>query len=335
MAGGPETPGGDVRWGISVVVCAHDEGRWAEMQMAIDSLAEQTVPPHEIILVIDHNERLLRRAQDARLASIVVANSHERGLGGARNTGVDHAGGDVVAFLDDDAAACPTWIESFTETYRDAHVAGVGGAANPRWETERPAWFPPEFDWVVGCSYLGLPEVEAEVRNVFGCNMSFRRDVLTELGGFRLGYGCDETEFCIRLRQRWPDRKVIYLPKASVSHYVPASRTKLRRFLSRCRFEGGSKAVVARLAGREDGLASERVYVRVTLPRGVARGFRDYVLRRDLGGLLRACAIVGGLASTAAGYLMAQMRIEQAARLRGWHGETLRRTSPDRPTESR
>jgi glycosyltransferase involved in cell wall biosynthesis len=330
MVEGPRTSSeDDDQFGISVVICAHDEARWAEMQMAIDSLSGQTVSPLEIILVIDHNERLLLRARDAGLASIVVANSHERGLGGARNTGVDHASGDAVAFLDDDAAACPTWIGSFTETYRDQRVAGVGGAANPRWETARPAWFPPEFDWVVGCSYLGLPETRAEVRNVFGCNMSFRRDVLLDLGGFQLGYGCDETEFCIRLRQRWPDRTVIYLPEASVSHYVPASRTRLRRFLSRCRFEGGSKAVVARLAGREDGLASERVYVRVTLPRGVALGLRDCVLRRDPSGLSRACAIVGGLASTAAGYLMAQMRIDQAARLRGWNGKSLRRTSPD------
>jgi len=329
MAGEPRpSVEGDVSSRISVVVCAHDEARWGEMQMAIDSLTEQTISPYEIILVIDHNEQLLLRAQDAGLARIVVANSHERGLGGARNTGVDHAGGDVVAFLDDDAVACPTWIESFIETYRDASVAGVGGAANPRWETARPAWFPPEFDWVVGCSYLGLPEVEAEVRNVFGCIMSFRSDVLRDLGGFRLGYGCDETEFCIRLRQRWPDRKVIYLPEASVSHYVPASRTKLKRFLARCRFEGGSKAVVSRLTGREDGLASERIYARVTLPRGVARGLRDCALRRDASGLARAGAIIAGLASTATGYLLAQLRIKQAARVRGWTGESLERTGP-------
>ena len=312
---------------ISVVICAHDAARWNEMQMAIRSAQEQTIPVHQIILVIDHNEGLLRRAQDAELAPTVVANSHERGLGGARNTGVDHSDGDVVAFLDDDAVACTTWIESFTATYRETSVAGVGGSAHPRWETARPFWYPPEFDWVVGCSYLGLPEVAAEVRNAFGCNMSFRADVLSDLGGFRLGYGCDETEFCIRLRQRWPERRVIYLPEASVSHYVPADRVRFKRFLKRCQFEGGSKAVVSRLIGRGDGLESERRYTRVTLPRGVARGVGDTMFRHDVSGLARAAAIVAGLASTVLGYILAQLRIEQAARDRGWSGEKLGRIS--------
>lgn len=313
---------------VSVVICAHDEARWREIEMAIASVRQQTTAADEIILVVDHNEQLLRRALAAKTAPTVVANSHERGLGGARNTGVETATGDVVAFLDDDAVAGSSWIESFVETYAEPNVAGVGGSATPRWETSRPSWFPAEFDWVVGCSYMGLPAVATPVRNVFGCNMSFRRDLLNDLGGFRLGYGCDETELCIRLRRRWPDLKVIYRPDAGVSHYVPASRTRIQRFLNRCWFEGGSKAVVSRLAGREDGLATERVYARVTLPRGVARGVADFVVRRDPGGLARASMIVGGLMSTVGGYLMAQVRIDRAARVRGWSGEALRRTAP-------
>ncbi len=41
----------------------------------------------------------------------VVANEEARGLSGARNTGVRHSGGDIIAFLDDDATAHPDWLE--------------------------------------------------------------------------------------------------------------------------------------------------------------------------------------------------------------------------------
>ena len=307
-----------------MVVCAHDSGRWPQIGEAVQSLRAQTVAPHQVVLVVDHNEALLARTLQAGLVT-AVANHHERGLGGARNSGVEQSSGDVVAFLDDDAVACATWIETIANAYSDPAVAGVGGGAVPNWEVDRPAWFPREFDWVVGCSYLGMPERPTAVRNVFGCNMSFRREVLDELGGFRLGYGCDETEFCIRLRQRWPERKVMYVPAAEVSHYVPESRTRLRRFLSRCRFEGGSKAVVSRLVGSDQALATEMQYTRVVLTRGIARGLLDLAWRRDRHGLGRAMALLGGLGSAALGYALALVQIDRAAHARGWSGPSLRR----------
>jgi hypothetical protein len=151
--------------------------------------------------------------------------------------------------------------------------------------------------------------------------MSFRRDVLEALGGFRLGYGCDETEFCIRLRQRWPERKVVYVPEARIFHHVPESRTGFRRFLSRCYFEGGSKAVVAWLVGHSDALASERRYARQIVPRGVWRGLADFVRRGDVHGLARAVALLAGLASAAAGYVGARLTMTHAAERRGWSRE--------------
>ncbi|MGZ4408091.1 MAG: glycosyltransferase family 2 protein [Gaiellaceae bacterium] len=304
---------------ISVVVCAHDEGRWPELQAAVHSLEEQSLQPHEIIVVVDRNPQLATRAC-RQLSAAVVENTGTPGLGGARNSGLEAASAEIVAFLDDDAIASGQWLELLEGGYDDPNVAGVGGSAQPLWETERPRWFPPEFDWVVGCSYLGMPETAKQVRNMFGCNMSFRRDLVRELGGFRLGYGCDETELCIRLRQRWPEKKLLYVPEACVLHHVPASRMSFARFLSRCFFEGGSKAVVSRLVGSSDALASERDYIRRVLPAGIRRGLVDAVGRGRVSGAARAGAIVAGLASTAVGYAAARLTIERAAERRGWSG---------------
>ena len=93
------------------------------------------------------------------------------------------ATGDVVAFLDDDAAAAPDWLSRLLAPYADPRVLGVGGRVLPRWDRARPRWFPAEFDWVVGCTYAGHPD-EGPVRNVIGANMSFRRSVLLAAGGF-------------------------------------------------------------------------------------------------------------------------------------------------------
>jgi hypothetical protein len=167
---------------------------------------------------------------------------------------------------------------------------------------------PSEFLWVVGCSYRGLPTVPAVVRNPIGANMSFRRHVL-ETGGFRAGVGrvgtvpmgCEETELAIRATRQQPEGHIVHLPRARVRHHVPAQRARWRYFASRCWAEGRSKAIVAALAGAESGLASERDYVRRTLPAAVVRGLRD-AAHGDLFGLGRACAVLVGLALTASGY---------------------------------
>ena len=79
-------------------------------------------------------------------------------------------------------------------------VIGAGGVAVPRWETGEPAWFPDEFAGVVGCTYRGLPEQRAPIRNPIGANMSFRRAAFDEAGGFRTASGASA-------RPRWAARR--------------------------------------------------------------------------------------------------------------------------------
>jgi GT2 family glycosyltransferase len=303
---------------VSVVICTYSDARWQALLAAVDSVRRQTVVAREIIVVIDHNPKLLARARRALPEVCVSENRAERGLSGARNTGLGLARGEVVAFLDDDAIAAPEWLGHLLADYANPNVLGVGGKINPLWPNGRPAWFPPEFDWVVGCSYTGLPTAAADVRNLIGCNMSYRRQVFASIGNFHLGYGCDETEFCIRLRRQWPEKSLLYQPQAVVFHNIAPSRAAWHHFYTRCFFEGGSKAVVTWLQGQRAGLAAERSYVIETLPRGVLQGVADALVRRQTAGLARAGAIVMGLGATAAGYLLGSLRVREAARRRGW-----------------
>jgi glucosyl-dolichyl phosphate glucuronosyltransferase len=296
---------------ISVVICAHLTERLADTLAAVESVQRQSLAPAEVIVVVDHNPalhgRLTAELPDAR----VLENEQARGLSGGRNTGVEAASGDIIAFLDDDAVADPDWLKFFAERYADPSIVAVGGLTLPAWDTSRPSWFPAEFDWVVGCTYVGMPTAPAPVRNVLGGNAAYRRSVVRRVGGFRTGIGrsaskrplgCEETELCIRIRQQRPDSVLFFDNRAIIWHRVPAVRARFSYFLSRCYAEGLSKAMVTRSVGVGDGLSAERSYSSRTLPAGVARGL-GAALRGDLGGLGRGGAIAAGLAATAAGYL--------------------------------
>jgi GT2 family glycosyltransferase len=306
---------------VTVVICVYTEQRWPQIVQAVGSVLAQDVPADQIVVVVDHNAALLDRVRHAFPDMAVVPNAGRRGLSAARNTGVAYARGEIVAFLDDDAAAEPDWLARLLPHYRDQRVLAVGGQAVPEWEEERPRWLPPEFDWVIGCSFTGQPTQVSPVRNVIGCNMSFRRAVLDGTDGFdpalgrvgRIPVGCEETELCIRLRNLHPDRVVLYEPAARVRHRVTADRTTWRYFRRRCFSEGRSKAVVARLVGSGAGLSAERAYTRRALPDGVRRGLRQ-IRAGDGTGLLRAGAIIAGLLLTASGYASAQLlRASRAA----------------------
>jgi len=295
---------------VSVVICAYTEERWEALSEAVASVREQTVPPREIIVVVDHNPSLLARASEHFADLVVVENRDRRGLSGARNSGIAAAQGAIIAFLDDDAEAAVDWLERLLEGFEDSRVSGVGGAIKPTWLSSPPVWFPEEFNWVVGCTYRGLPEAPAPVRNLIGANMAFRRE-LFDNALFQTSVGqvgasmlrCDDTEFCIRVGQRRPGNIFLYRPDALVYHRVPSSRSSWSYYRVRCYTEGLAKAQIAQLRGGKEGLASERAYTFRTLPRGVARGIADTVLRQDISGLGRAVAIVAGLAFTTAGYL--------------------------------
>jgi len=270
------------------------------------------VQPREIILVIDHNPDLYRLAQETFPGVKVIENEQTRGLSGARNSGILQSTGQLIAFMDEDAVAASDWIENLLHGYQDPLVTGVGGEVKPIWVATPPDWFPDEFNWVVGCSYRGLPQTSTPVRNPIGCNMAFRREALIAVGGFRDGIGrvgtiplgCEETELSIRIRQLNPKAIVLYQPAAVVYHKVPGWRETLGYFARRCYAEGLSKALVSHFVGTNDGLSSERRYIVETLPRGVLTGLGQAIFQGQFAGLKRAIAIVAGLSMTTMGFLV-------------------------------
>jgi GT2 family glycosyltransferase len=300
---------------ISVVICSSSCERTGLLQAALNSLTRQTTPPLEILVVVDNNDALLGLVPAMQPGIRVFSNDRGRGLSGARNVGVAQARGQVVAFIDDDATAAPDWIERLSARYQDPHAIAVGGRVVPVWPKSPPSWLPEEFYWVVGCSYRGLPEGVAPVRNLIGCNMSFRKAVFEKVAPFAedLGRegtnaaGCEETELCIRVAEAFPDSMILHDPEAMVHHHVAAERLSGGYFRKRCLAEGRSKALMVGKTGTRSGLSSEREYSLRVLPAGIGRGIRDALAGRDAAGLARAGAIVAGLAYVSWSYLSSRL----------------------------
>ena len=295
----------------TVVVCAFSSARLEQTIACVASVLSQEPPPAQVVIVVDHNDALLGDLRDRLPETVeVVPNADARGLSSARNTAIARSRGDYIVFIDDDAIAHEGWLARLLSAFDDPAVIGAGGHARPLWSEPPPSWFPPEFLWVVGCSYSGLPD-SGSVRNPLGCNMAFRATAFRSAGTFnpaigRLGslpLGCEETELCIRATRVVPGAQIVLVDGAEIDHHVPASRATVSYLLRRCFFEGISKALVRGL-GDQRSLDTERTYLRVALPARMKSS-----LRRAAGGQIReglglCAALLGSLAAAATGYLV-------------------------------
>lgn len=292
---------------VSVVVSTYSEYKLRLVQDCVQSLKRQSAPPLEVILVLDPQPSLVEFYRSRLSSDVKIIASEGFGLSYARNAGVKSARGDVVAFIDDDAVADLDWIRNLTVGYEDPEVVGVGGHITPVWEDGSPAWFPAELNWIVGCSYKGLPEHRASVRNPIGCNMSFRRRIFDAVGYFRtdmgrfgsLLLGSEEPELSLRILNKFPHSKILYEPSAVVYHKVSKSRRKLAYLFRRSFYEGVSKALIVHgRAGVDHGLSAENQYlkylIRVAIPSKVKRFYRLNVLSQLMILSLSTCAVLLG-----------------------------------------
>ncbi|MBX0323114.1 glycosyltransferase [Halomicroarcula sp. F13] len=243
---------------VSVVLCTHTMERYDDCRAAAESVLRQSYDSVELVLVSDGDEAVYERYEadfGDRDDVLTYCNDENVGLLESRNNGAELATGDVVAFVDDDAVADEQWIAKLVAAYEaDEDRLAVGGRMVPAWVAGKPAFLPEEFYWLVGVTNRGFgpdgdPDEAGEVRNTFGSNISFRRDVFLELGGFEDDIGGrqgeknlqgGETELCARLQSEY-GTGVYYVPDALVAHKIFDYRTDPGWLVDRAFWQGYSK----------------------------------------------------------------------------------------------
>lgn len=127
---------------VSVVVPLYNKG--ALVLEALRSIQAQTRPADEIIVVddgsTDDGPARVSRLSDARLRLICQPNG---GVSSARNTGIAHATGDLVAFLDADDFYRPGFIEQVVQLARDYPGAGAVATGYERMAADGRVWSAP------------------------------------------------------------------------------------------------------------------------------------------------------------------------------------------------
>lgn len=299
---------------ISVVICAYTMERFKDTCEAVESLREQTLQPHEIIIAVDHNDELHRRLREALQADVkIVRNEGAPGVSVTRNTGILAAIGEFIACMDDDAQAQPDWLETIVKPLETGTVSVVGGRCELFWKGgERPAWFAEELDWIVGGTYKGHPEMPTQVRNVSSCSMALSRDTL-QAGCFdeRIGSvngerrGGEEAVFCLNIKNSLPEKLIWYEPRAVVLHKVHVRRAAIGYVIARSYQEGASKAMLERLVRYKAPLTVESSYLKYLLTKSIPR--RMVTIYRKAS-FLQLWAIVISVFATIAGYVVGKIR---------------------------
>jgi glucosyl-dolichyl phosphate glucuronosyltransferase len=253
---------------ISVVLCTYDPALYDAFREATEAVLAQTYPDVELVIVIDGRPALadrIEREYGDRPETVIRCNDENRGLLESRNLGAGLASGEVVAFLDDDAVPDPDWLAVLDAIYERTDALAAGGIMTPEWVAGRPGFLPAEFYFLVGVTHLGFADGPGEVRNTFGSNISFRRAVFSELGGFDPAIGGrtgdshlqgGETELCVRLQQEYGEG-VQYTPEARVAHKVFDYRTEPIWLARRAFWQGYSKRAMSVLLPEAGGEESD------------------------------------------------------------------------------
>ncbi len=224
------------RWPrISVVVCSYNGAR--TIRACFDGLLRLEYPDFEVIVVNDGSTD--DTAAITQEYGFTLISTENRGLSNARNTGLEAATGEIVAYIDDDASPDPHWLTYLAATFLSTTHAGVGG----------PNIAPPGDGVIAECVanapggpvHVLLSDTEAE--HIPGCNMAFRKAALTAIGGFdpQFRTAGDDVDVCWRLRDRgWT---LGFSPAAMVWH---RRRNRVRAYWRQQRGYGEAEALLER-----------------------------------------------------------------------------------------
>ena len=281
----------------------------------------QTHSEMEVIIAVDGSAELHKTVSDHYTGNRAVKTTllkESTGVSGARNAGIAIAKGDVIAFTDDDAVAEKEWIENLLNAYNEYDAVAVGGKILPIWLGAKPDYLPEELYWLAAITHEGFAEEKiVEVRNTFGPNMSFKKEVFQKAGLFNQNLGfarkgltyiqAEEPEFALRMKREL-GKGVVYNPKAIVYHKIPPSKVKVGVLLKRAYYQGYSKALLRRLNISTDSVATERSYLKALflkyIPRRLKRFYRLTELKKLL--MLNACIITVGL-----GFVFGYVRVSK------------------------
>lgn len=241
---------------VSVVVVSHQRPK--ALSLCIKALSQLDFENFEVVVAADAPGLAALKPWDGQIKTVLVP---EPGISAARNAGLALAAGDLVAFIDDDAVAEPTWLTHLTAPFAGANVMAAGGFVRGRngisfqWKARSVDRTGQHFALpLVGAAPSLQSAPPGRAIKLEGTNMAIRREKLAALGGFDPAYRfyLDETDLSMRMA----DHVTAIVPLAQVHHGFAASARRTAERAPRSLHEiGASTAVFLRKFAPENAWA--------------------------------------------------------------------------------
>lgn len=266
---------------VSVVVVSRNRPK--SLALCLSALGQQLFEPFEIVVVADAYGCAAARSHPLG-PSLKIIPFEAANVSAARNTGVAAAGGDIVAFIDDDAFAMPAWLSRLTMPFADARVSATGGFVCGRngfshqWKGRliMPGGWHEDLAVAQYPFEIFEPPAEGAVRTE-GANCAFRRSALIDIEGFdpRYRFFLDDADVNMRLARA--GHRTALVPDAEVLHMMAPSAHRASDRMPRDLFEiGASTALFLKLhcpeAARADAFQHAREDQRHRLLRHMVGG---------------------------------------------------------------
>ncbi|NEO29044.1 MAG: glycosyltransferase family 2 protein [Symploca sp. SIO3C6] len=249
---------------ISVAICTYN--RADRLVFALDALCCQSLPIEYFeIVVIDNGStddtgKVCTRYQQ-HLPNLRYIYEPILGLSKARNTAMEQARGEYIAYLDDDAIPCANWLETIIETYQTIKPTPicVGGPIYPLWDSSKPDWITKEVEYLFSILDLGEKHQWLKLpKHLFGANMTYQREALQLIGGFSENLGRQGSKNLLSCEEYLTYKILVehgkglfyYHPQISVQHWISQQRVNLNWMLRRSYWQGRSSAVVGLILGK-------------------------------------------------------------------------------------
>ena len=146
----------------SIIICTYNRSDC--IKNVLLSLCNQKTTSSYEIIVVDNNSTDNTKNEIIKFSanfSVEIRYHLEtnQGLSFARNRGVEASLGEVVLFIDDDAVAEKSWLETHVSAYSDRDVFCAGGPIRPVWPFPKPEWIKGDL-----LGYLSVNEFETAVK---------------------------------------------------------------------------------------------------------------------------------------------------------------------------
>jgi GT2 family glycosyltransferase len=221
---------------MSTAVVVVTYRRPEQIEVCLGHLAELEHPVDEIVVVDSSNDDLTDKLVGRFPGVAYVRNPAGQGhMTASRNIGYRVTTSEIVAYIDDDAYVAREWHACLVAAYSTQDIGAVGGRALNRGvgHSGLPADGIGRIldDGSIVGNFDYDPEGARDVDHLIGCNMSFRRSVLDQLGGFREHFPGtalrEDTDMGLRVRGL--GYRIVFEPRAVVDHFG-APHAKGRRF---------------------------------------------------------------------------------------------------------